>query len=163
MRILAVLAAVVWLSVAAHAAERMYLVKLKFCEGKADAKTGDPGIAVLSKPQICIQEGLGGGSIQIGGEFLLPGFGTKVVEHAHEGIFAEIDCQRIDDESVRLNMKLIQSKITQNEPENFVLRKSGSHVLLKAKLNTPVKAVLHEKDKLVTWVEAEVEEMKRTE
>jgi hypothetical protein len=159
MRLFALLVAIVWSSAAVSAAERMYLIKLKFCEGKADAKAGDPNISVLSKPTICIQEGLGGGNIKIGGDFLLPTFGTKIVEQAHEGIFAEIDCQRIDAESVRLNMKVIQSKITQNEPENFVLSKSGSQVLLKAKLNTPVKTILHEKDQLVTWVEAEVEEL----
>jgi len=49
--------------------------------------------------------------------------------------------------------------VTENEPETFVLNDIGARVLLKAKLNTPVKTILNEKDKVANRVEVEVEEV----
>ncbi len=162
MRICALLVVALFLAAVARAAEpqaeRQYLIKLKVSEGKADAKAGDPSIKILSEPQLMTREGKDC-FLKIGSEVLLPGFGSNAVEYADAGTQIHISCHRADDESVRLKLKMTQSKIMQNAPESFSLSQSGSVVLLKAKLNTPVKTVLHEKEKLATWVEVEVEEI----
>jgi hypothetical protein len=138
-------------------AEREYLIKLKVSQGKADAKAGDPAIKVLSAPQVMTLEGKTC-NLQVGGTILLPDFGTKVAEHAETGIMATLNCRKADDESVRLSMKINFQEVVENQPETFVLSDVGARVLLKAKLNTPVKTVLNEKNKLVTWIEVEVED-----
>lgn len=164
MRIFSLIAVLMSLSVVVHGAEpdaaRQYLIKLKICEGKAEAKPGDPSVKVLSMPQVRTLEGKTA-SVRTGGDIMLPDFGTKAVDHAETGIAAEINCLRIDNESVRLDMKLNYANVTVNQPETFVLNDVGARVLLKAKLNTPVKTVLQEqsKNKPAKWVEVEVEEV----
>jgi len=162
MRIYSLLAVVLSLASVVCAAEpqpeRQYLIKLKVCEGKADAKPGDPGIKVLSMPQVMTLEGKTA-SVKAGEEILLPDFGAKVFTQAETGIHAQINCRKADDESVRLDMTLNYIIVAYNQPGKFVLSDIGARVLLKAKLNTPVKTVLNETDKLATWVEVEVEEV----
>jgi hypothetical protein len=164
MRIISLLAVVLTLAPVVCGAEpqpeRQYLIKLKICEGKTDAKADDPSAKVLSMPQLLTLEAKTC-RVQSGGEILLPEFGTKAQEHAETGINAVINCRRIDDESVRLDMKLNYANVTVNQPETFVLSDVGARVLLKAKLNTPVKTVLQEagKNKLAKWIEVEVEEV----
>ena len=166
MRLCSLLFLVLAFATAGHAAEpkseREYLIKLKVCQGKADAKAGDPIIKVLSAPQIVTLEGKTC-NLQVGGTILLPDFGTKVAENAETGILATLNCRKADDESVRLDLKLNYLNVTENKPEVFVLSDIGARVILKAKLNTLVKTVLNDKDKIATWIEVEVEQVTGTE
>lgn len=165
MRMITFVAVVFSLSSLLCAAEpedkRQYLIKLKICEGKTDAKADDPTLKVISAPQVMTLEGKSA-TIHSGGEILLPDFGTKAQDHAETGIHVVINCRHVDNEAVRLDMQLNYANVTVNQPETFVLSDIGARVLLKAKLNTPVKSVLQEKAKQTTWVEVEVEEVALT-
>jgi len=162
MRLCALLVVVLSCASVARAEEpeavRQYKIKLIVSEGKADAKPGDPSIQVVSKPTLITLDGKDCW-LKIGGEVLLPGFGSNAVEYADNGTQIHITCHRVDDESVRLKLNMTQTKTTKNEPEIFRQSQTVSLVMLKAKLNTPVKTVISEKEKLATWVEVEVEEI----
>ena len=166
MRLCALLVVVLSCTSVARAEEpeavRQYKIKLIVSDGKADAKPGDPSIQVVSKPTLITLDGKDCW-LKIGGEVLLPGFGSNAVEYADSGTQIHIMCHRVDDESVRLKLNMTQTKTTKNEPESYRQSQTGSLVMLKTKLNTPVKTILNEKDKLATWVEVEVEEMAMSE